>query len=192
MRAIKYTTATWAKRVTVMMLMLMLMMTTTIRGIIEARAPSRPPRRSWRRCRWTWGRRQSPAVGCRRSTWAFLGLAEDLEQLVVGEEVEPREGHPLGPCTAAEQAGKEVYSHDGPIRRRERGYILTTDQSDTGSTGIFSRGGAKLERARLSAAIGHRLTTVLPLLFSHYPKRQQLFNGPMGLLLHTCTRVAHE
>eukprot|EP00959_Pyramimonas_sp_CCMP1952_P459930 9479052-Pyramimonas_sp.AAC.1 len=70
MRAIKYTTATWAKRVTVMMLMLMLMMTTTIRGIIEARAPSRPPRRSWRRCRWTWGRRQSPAVGCRRSTWA--------------------------------------------------------------------------------------------------------------------------
>eukprot|EP00976_Prorocentrum_cordatum_P039792 808905-Prorocentrum_minimum.AAC.1 len=23
-----------------------------------------------------------------------------------------------------------VYSHDGPIRRRKRGYILTTDQSD--------------------------------------------------------------
>eukprot|EP00959_Pyramimonas_sp_CCMP1952_P044598 931785-Pyramimonas_sp.AAC.1 len=22
------------------------------------------------------------------------------------------------------------YSHDGPIRRRKRGYILTTDQSD--------------------------------------------------------------
>eukprot|EP00976_Prorocentrum_cordatum_P061504 1176335-Prorocentrum_minimum.AAC.1 len=27
-----------------------------------------------------------------------------------------------------------VYSHDGPIRRRKRGYILTTDQSDKEST----------------------------------------------------------
>eukprot|EP00976_Prorocentrum_cordatum_P075329 1181864-Prorocentrum_minimum.AAC.2 len=26
-----------------------------------------------------------------------------------------------------------VYSHDGPIRRRKRGYILMTDQSDAGS-----------------------------------------------------------
>eukprot|EP00959_Pyramimonas_sp_CCMP1952_P035281 739125-Pyramimonas_sp.AAC.1 len=26
-----------------------------------------------------------------------------------------------------------LYSHDGPIRRRKRGYILTTDQSDAGS-----------------------------------------------------------
>eukprot|EP00959_Pyramimonas_sp_CCMP1952_P300640 6288582-Pyramimonas_sp.AAC.1 len=32
-----------------------------------------------------------------------------------------------------------VYSHDGPIRRRKHGYILTTDQSDAGSAGIFSR-----------------------------------------------------
>eukprot|EP00976_Prorocentrum_cordatum_P097195 1190895-Prorocentrum_minimum.AAC.4 len=32
-----------------------------------------------------------------------------------------------------------VYSHDGPIRRRKRGYILTMDQSDAGSVGIFSR-----------------------------------------------------
>eukprot|EP00959_Pyramimonas_sp_CCMP1952_P240987 5036652-Pyramimonas_sp.AAC.1 len=26
-----------------------------------------------------------------------------------------------------------VYSHDGPIGHRKRGYILMTDQSDTGS-----------------------------------------------------------
>eukprot|EP00959_Pyramimonas_sp_CCMP1952_P338046 7079289-Pyramimonas_sp.AAC.1 len=38
-----------------------------------------------------------------------------------------------------------VYSHDGPIRRsgpigrRKRGYILTTDQSDAGSVGILFR-----------------------------------------------------
>eukprot|EP00976_Prorocentrum_cordatum_P004307 84644-Prorocentrum_minimum.AAC.1 len=32
-----------------------------------------------------------------------------------------------------------AYSHDGPIRRRKRGYILTADQSDAGSVGIFSR-----------------------------------------------------
>eukprot|EP00976_Prorocentrum_cordatum_P062787 1176855-Prorocentrum_minimum.AAC.3 len=32
-----------------------------------------------------------------------------------------------------------VYSHDGPIGRRKRGYILTTDQSDAGGAGIFSR-----------------------------------------------------
>eukprot|EP00976_Prorocentrum_cordatum_P112057 1195466-Prorocentrum_minimum.AAC.4 len=32
-----------------------------------------------------------------------------------------------------------VYSHDGPIRRRQRGYIRATGQSDAGSAGIFSR-----------------------------------------------------
>eukprot|EP00976_Prorocentrum_cordatum_P072044 1180561-Prorocentrum_minimum.AAC.2 len=32
-----------------------------------------------------------------------------------------------------------VYSHDRPIRRRKQRYILTTDQSDAGSKGIFSR-----------------------------------------------------
>eukprot|EP00976_Prorocentrum_cordatum_P053263 1074661-Prorocentrum_minimum.AAC.1 len=31
------------------------------------------------------------------------------------------------------------YSHDGPIRRRNRGHILTMDQSAAGSAGIFSR-----------------------------------------------------
>eukprot|EP00959_Pyramimonas_sp_CCMP1952_P379256 7944391-Pyramimonas_sp.AAC.1 len=29
--------------------------------------------------------------------------------------------------------GAWVCSHDGPIRRRARGYVLTTDQSDAGS-----------------------------------------------------------
>eukprot|EP00959_Pyramimonas_sp_CCMP1952_P258712 5407857-Pyramimonas_sp.AAC.1 len=29
------------------------------------------------------------------------------------------------------------YSHNGPIRRRECGNILTTDQSDAGSAGTF-------------------------------------------------------
>eukprot|EP00959_Pyramimonas_sp_CCMP1952_P275315 5754910-Pyramimonas_sp.AAC.1 len=33
----------------------------------------------------------------------------------------------------------EVYSHDGPIRRRKHGYILTTDQSDAGNMDICSR-----------------------------------------------------
>eukprot|EP00959_Pyramimonas_sp_CCMP1952_P274416 5736181-Pyramimonas_sp.AAC.1 len=32
-----------------------------------------------------------------------------------------------------------VYSHDGPIRRRNFGYIPTMDQSDSGSMGIFPR-----------------------------------------------------
>eukprot|EP00959_Pyramimonas_sp_CCMP1952_P314214 6577512-Pyramimonas_sp.AAC.2 len=32
-----------------------------------------------------------------------------------------------------------VYSHDGPIIRRRRGYILTRDLSDAGSAGIFAR-----------------------------------------------------
>eukprot|EP00959_Pyramimonas_sp_CCMP1952_P231461 4837985-Pyramimonas_sp.AAC.1 len=31
-----------------------------------------------------------------------------------------------------------ICSHDGPIRRRKRGYILTTGQSDAGSADIFS------------------------------------------------------
>eukprot|EP00959_Pyramimonas_sp_CCMP1952_P176302 3683972-Pyramimonas_sp.AAC.1 len=30
-----------------------------------------------------------------------------------------------------------MFSHGGPIRRRKRGYNLTTDQSDAGSTGII-------------------------------------------------------
>eukprot|EP00976_Prorocentrum_cordatum_P052751 1064175-Prorocentrum_minimum.AAC.1 len=32
-----------------------------------------------------------------------------------------------------------AYSHDGPIRRRERGHTLMMDQSNAGSAGIFSR-----------------------------------------------------
>ena len=36
------------------------------------------------------------------------------------------------------KAANKVYSHDGPIVRRKRGYILITDQSDAESVGIFS------------------------------------------------------
>eukprot|EP00959_Pyramimonas_sp_CCMP1952_P252784 5280951-Pyramimonas_sp.AAC.1 len=34
---------------------------------------------------------------------------------------------------------ERVHSHNGPIGRRKRGYILTTDQLDAGHEGIFSR-----------------------------------------------------
>eukprot|EP00959_Pyramimonas_sp_CCMP1952_P295049 6171107-Pyramimonas_sp.AAC.1 len=33
----------------------------------------------------------------------------------------------------------QIYSHGGPIRHRKHGDILTMDQADTGSAGIFSR-----------------------------------------------------
>eukprot|EP00959_Pyramimonas_sp_CCMP1952_P126098 2636855-Pyramimonas_sp.AAC.1 len=33
----------------------------------------------------------------------------------------------------------QVYSHDGPIRRKKRRYILTMEQSDARHAGIFSR-----------------------------------------------------
>eukprot|EP00976_Prorocentrum_cordatum_P085399 1186071-Prorocentrum_minimum.AAC.1 len=42
-------------------------------------------------------------------------------------------------CRSARRRTSAVYSHDGPIRRRKRRYILTTDQSDAESAGIFSR-----------------------------------------------------
>eukprot|EP00976_Prorocentrum_cordatum_P090858 1188282-Prorocentrum_minimum.AAC.1 len=42
-----------------------------------------------------------------------------------------------------------VYSHNGPIRRSKRGYILTTDQSDAGSAGIFSRRTNQTQEARV-------------------------------------------
>eukprot|EP00959_Pyramimonas_sp_CCMP1952_P089383 1869740-Pyramimonas_sp.AAC.1 len=42
-----------------------------------------------------------------------------------------------------------VYSHDGPIRRNTRGYILTTDQSDAGRAGIFSRHTNRTQAARV-------------------------------------------
>eukprot|EP00959_Pyramimonas_sp_CCMP1952_P295711 6185027-Pyramimonas_sp.AAC.1 len=47
-----------------------------------------------------------------------------------------------------------VYSHDGPIRCRKHGYNLTTNQSDAGSTGIFSRRTNQIQEAR---AYGHHL-----------------------------------
>eukprot|EP00959_Pyramimonas_sp_CCMP1952_P167703 3505117-Pyramimonas_sp.AAC.1 len=35
-------------------------------------------------------------------------------------------------------AHDHAYSHHPPVRHRKRGYILITDQSDTGSVGIFA------------------------------------------------------
>eukprot|EP00976_Prorocentrum_cordatum_P023599 480553-Prorocentrum_minimum.AAC.1 len=42
-----------------------------------------------------------------------------------------------------------VYSHDGPIIRRKHGYILTTDQSYAGDTGLFSRRTNHTQEARV-------------------------------------------
>eukprot|EP00976_Prorocentrum_cordatum_P030740 625625-Prorocentrum_minimum.AAC.1 len=42
-----------------------------------------------------------------------------------------------------------VHSHDGPIRRRKRGYILTTDRSHAGSASIFSRRTDQTQEARV-------------------------------------------
>eukprot|EP00959_Pyramimonas_sp_CCMP1952_P277988 5810976-Pyramimonas_sp.AAC.1 len=38
----------------------------------------------------------------------------------------------------------------GPIRRRKRRYILTTDQSDTGNAGLFSRRTNQTQEAQLN------------------------------------------
>eukprot|EP00976_Prorocentrum_cordatum_P081360 1184372-Prorocentrum_minimum.AAC.4 len=48
----------------------------------------------------------------------------------------------------------KVYSHEGPIRCRKRGYILLTcsitrDQSDAGNAGIFSRGTNQMQEAQV-------------------------------------------
>eukprot|EP00959_Pyramimonas_sp_CCMP1952_P475272 9504095-Pyramimonas_sp.AAC.1 len=50
-----------------------------------------------------------------------------------------------------------VYSPDGPIRRRKRGYILTTDPSDAGSAGIFSRW---TNRGSVDASLAARRCTI--------------------------------
>eukprot|EP00976_Prorocentrum_cordatum_P071937 1180520-Prorocentrum_minimum.AAC.1 len=60
-----------------------------------------------------------------------------------------------------------AYSHDGPIGRRKRGYILTTDQSDAGSASIFSRQTNRTQEARVCShdgPIGRRAgaTTHMP------------------------------
>eukprot|EP00976_Prorocentrum_cordatum_P077345 1182651-Prorocentrum_minimum.AAC.1 len=46
---------------------------------------------------------------------------------------------PGAPAESTLSDERRGYSHDGPIGRRKHGYILTTDQSDAGSTGTFSR-----------------------------------------------------
>eukprot|EP00959_Pyramimonas_sp_CCMP1952_P008529 178339-Pyramimonas_sp.AAC.1 len=52
-----------------------------------------------------------------------------------------------------------VYSHDGPIIWRRRGYILTTDPSDGGGAGIFSRRTHQMEEARVYSHDGPILST---------------------------------
>eukprot|EP00976_Prorocentrum_cordatum_P115433 1196010-Prorocentrum_minimum.AAC.1 len=47
-----------------------------------------------------------------------------------------------------------VYSHAGPIRRRKRRYILTPDQSDAGSAGIFSRRTHQTQEAQVYSHAG--------------------------------------
>eukprot|EP00976_Prorocentrum_cordatum_P032643 664712-Prorocentrum_minimum.AAC.1 len=44
---------------------------------------------------------------------------------------------------------QRVYSHDGPVRRRKRRYTRTTDLSDAGSAGIFSRRTNQTQKARV-------------------------------------------
>eukprot|EP00976_Prorocentrum_cordatum_P062233 1176641-Prorocentrum_minimum.AAC.1 len=62
---------------------------------------------------------------------------------------------PSGCGHGATQTQKaRVYSHGGPIRRRKRGYILTGDQSDAGSAGIFSRGTNQTQEAQIYSQDG--------------------------------------
>eukprot|EP00959_Pyramimonas_sp_CCMP1952_P121556 2541705-Pyramimonas_sp.AAC.1 len=58
-------------------------------------------------------------------------------------------GHPTNEAQEA-----RVYSHDGPIRRRKRGYILAMDRSDAGSAGIFSRWTNQTQVARVRSPSG--------------------------------------
>eukprot|EP00976_Prorocentrum_cordatum_P053646 1082359-Prorocentrum_minimum.AAC.2 len=59
----------------------------------------------------------------------------------------------VGDITTSACVSMAVGLPDGPIRRRKRGYILTMDQSNAGSAGIFSQWtnqsslGAELARA---------------------------------------------
>eukprot|EP00959_Pyramimonas_sp_CCMP1952_P321166 6720844-Pyramimonas_sp.AAC.2 len=53
-----------------------------------------------------------------------------------------------GAPTRAASAKTRVHSHDGPIRRRTRENILTTDQSDAGRARIFSRRIHQMQDAR--------------------------------------------
>eukprot|EP00976_Prorocentrum_cordatum_P018082 365627-Prorocentrum_minimum.AAC.1 len=57
-----------------------------------------------------------------------------------------------------------VYPHDEPIRRRKRGYIRTTDQSDTGSTGAGSAGicSRRTNQIVLSTGCLRRCTGCMP------------------------------
>eukprot|EP00959_Pyramimonas_sp_CCMP1952_P427699 8957621-Pyramimonas_sp.AAC.1 len=50
-----------------------------------------------------------------------------------------RDARKRNPRQTNQTHSSHVYSRDGPIGRRKRGYILTTDQSDAGITGTSSR-----------------------------------------------------
>eukprot|EP00959_Pyramimonas_sp_CCMP1952_P196580 4110201-Pyramimonas_sp.AAC.1 len=67
-----------------------------------------------------------------------MGVAHILAVIGTGGPIKLRVAHILTTRTNQTQEAW-VYSHDGPIRRGKRGFILTTDQSDTGSAGIFSQ-----------------------------------------------------
>ena len=45
-----------------------------------------------------------------------------------------------------------IHDLDGPIRHRKCRYILTMDQSDTGSAGIFSRWTNRTQEAQVCSA----------------------------------------
>eukprot|EP00976_Prorocentrum_cordatum_P073703 1181221-Prorocentrum_minimum.AAC.5 len=49
------------------------------------------------------------------------------------------EGEPPRQQESKPSKPSQVYSRNGPIGHKQRGYILTMDQSDTSSAGIFSR-----------------------------------------------------
>eukprot|EP00959_Pyramimonas_sp_CCMP1952_P162160 3390432-Pyramimonas_sp.AAC.1 len=76
-----------------------------------------------------------------------------------------------GSAAKSSRGRLQVYSHDGPIgRSREvRAYCLTTDQSDAGSAGIFSRRTNRTQEVRA---------------YSH--------NGPVRLALKTVDEVTES
>eukprot|EP00959_Pyramimonas_sp_CCMP1952_P419528 8787474-Pyramimonas_sp.AAC.1 len=80
------------------------------------------------------------------------------------------------------QCEAQVSSHGGPIGRRKRGYILTTDQSDAGSAGISSRRINQTQEAQVSShggPIGRR-------------KRGYVLTADQYLALHRMEHLAEE
>eukprot|EP00976_Prorocentrum_cordatum_P049209 993285-Prorocentrum_minimum.AAC.1 len=93
-----------------------------------------------------------PTPSARDVTPSVLPLRHARATLCDVED-RPAPSHERRDCNAASRASPlrrifaqrtnqtqeaRVYSHDESIRRRKRGYILTMNQSDAGSAGIFS------------------------------------------------------